>query len=142
MLFRRAPYVILALIAVSVLAFWPRYFSVLSAASWSLHFHAIVATTWMVLVGVQIWLVHNRRMPLHRTLGIGSLVLFPIFLASMVAVIFTMAQSTPKDDFYAVNGAGLGLFDAVSLFILAWLFYRALVTNNFMRATCWPSRCC
>lgn len=124
--FRYAPYIFVAMIGLSILAFWPGYFSVLSTAPWGFHFHGIIATLWMVALALQSWSIHARKRSLHRTIGIGSLVFFPVFLAGAVAVVLSMAHATPNDIFYQMYGARLGIMDAISPFVIAWLYYHAL----------------
>lgn len=126
--FRYGSYVIVAMIGAAIVAFWPRYFSAITSAPWSGHFHGITATLWMLFLALQGWSIHSGRRATRRTIGIGSLLLFPLFLAGNVAVVLNMAQTTPTDIFYKYQlyGARLGIMDAASPFILGWLYYHAL----------------
>lgn len=126
--FRYGSYVIVAMIGATIVAFWSRYFSALTSAPSSDHFHGITATLWMLFLALQSWSIHSGRRATHRTIGISSLLLFPLFLAGNVAVVLNMAQTTPTDIFYQyqLHGARLGIMDAASPFILGWLYYHAL----------------
>jgi hypothetical protein len=123
---RHAHYVIMAMVLATVVAFWPGYFSVLQTARPELHFHGITATAWMLLLAFQSWNIHHQQRSAHRIFGIGSLFLFPLFLAGSFAVILSMARSTPSDPFYQINGARLGILDAATPILLIVLFYFAL----------------
>jgi len=140
--FRFAAYVLIAMIGTTIVAFWPKYFSRLASAPWGFHFHGITAGLWMLLLAFQSWSIHNRQRRLHRIAGIGSLALFPFFLAGSVAVVLSMAQATPVNPFYQVYGARLGVMDATTPFILGWLYFHALSARRtvqlharFMMAT-------
>lgn len=125
--FRHAHYYILALIGLTVIAFWPGYFSVLSTAPWGFHFHGLTATLWMVLLALQSWTIHDRQVPLHRALGMASLGIFPLFLAGGAAVESSMATATVNGDiFYQIYGARLGIMDGTSILLLGYLYYNAL----------------
>jgi hypothetical protein len=140
--FRLAAYFIIAMIGAAIVAFWPAYFSSLMTAPWGFHLHGITSSLWMLLLVFQSWSIHGGQRRLHRIAGIGSLVLFPFFLAGNVAVVLSMAQATPTNPFYQVYGARLGIMDATTPIILGWLYYHALserrniqVHARFMMAT-------
>lgn len=129
--FRHAHYWIVALIAFTIIGFWPGYFSVLATAPWGFHLHGITASLWLILLALQSWSAHSRRVPLHRTLGKASLALFPLFLVGGGAVVSSMALATAAGDpFYAIYGARLALMDIAAVMLLAWLYHRALATRR------------
>lgn len=128
--FRFAAYYIMAMIGITIVAFWPGYFSTLRSAPWGFHFHGITATLWMLLLAFQSWSIHGGQRRWHRSVGIGSLALFPFFIAGNVAVVLSMAKATPTDAFYQLYGARLGIMDATSPLILGWLFYHALAERR------------
>jgi hypothetical protein len=123
---RHAHFFIVAMLLATVVAFWPGYFSILESARPELHFHGITATAWMVMLAVQSWTIHDGRRGAHRAIGMGSLCLFPLFLAGSIAVLLSMARSTLVDPFYQINGARLGILDVATPILLAVLFYLAL----------------
>jgi len=51
--FRFAAYFILGLIGITIVAFWPGFFSSLDSAPWGFHFHGITASLWMLLLAFQ-----------------------------------------------------------------------------------------
>lgn len=125
--FRHAHLYVLALIALTVVAFWPTYFSILSSSPWGFHFHGITATMWLFLLALQSWTIHDRRAALHRSLGMTSLALFPLFLAGGAAVVSSMAEATVAGNpFYQIYGARLGIMDGSSVLLLGYLYYQAL----------------
>lgn len=132
--FRTAHYWIVALIAFTILGFWPGYFAVLATAPWGFHLHGITASLWLILLALQSWSAHARRFPLHRTLGKASLGLFPLFLAGGAVVVLSMAQGTVGGDpFYAIYGARLALMDLPAIVLLGWLYYRALADRRVIQ---------
>jgi hypothetical protein len=129
--FRYAPYWLAALLALTVLGFWPGYFSILAKAPWGFHLHGISATLWLILLGVQSWSAHARQMALHRSGGMASLVLFPVFFAGSAGVIWSMAAATAAGDpFYQIYGARLATMDLISTLLLGYLYYHALAERG------------
>ncbi len=125
--FRHAHYYIVMLIGLTVIAFWPGYFSVLSKAPWGFHFHGITATAWLLMLAAQSWTIHDKRIGLHRAIGTASLIVFPLFLAGGAAVISSMAIATVSGSpFYDMYGAPLGIMDGSSVLLLGYLYYMAL----------------
>src|SRR5512133_2894592 len=81
-MFTGAAYGFLALLLLAVLAFWPRYLSLLgSPIDPYTHLHAAFATLWCLLLISQPLLVRRHRQ-LHRRLGGLSYVLAPGFAAA------------------------------------------------------------
>lgn len=129
--FRHAHYWVAALIALTVLGFWPGYFSVLATAPWGFHLHGITAALWLLLLAAQSWTAHSRRLPLHGALGRLSLGLFPIFFAGGGAVILSMAVGTATGDpFYHIYGARLALMDLAAVGLVGWLYHGALANRR------------
>lgn len=71
------------LLALSVLAFWPRYLSRPAAAiDGYTHLHAMLGTTWVAMLVAQAVLVRAGRLGLHRVLGRASYLVAPAFVLS------------------------------------------------------------
>src|SRR5215212_431760 len=85
--YRRAPYYILAVIAVILAGFWPSYFGKWDSAPWQFHAHGIAASLWVLMVLAQSWTVHKEQLPLHRAVGKSSLLLFPFLIGGLAAII-------------------------------------------------------
>lgn len=83
--FRGASPWFIALLAVSVFAFWPPYFShPFSGPSGATHFHVATMLIWCALLIVQPWLIRTQRRELHRTLGRFTWVMIGPMLAGFV----------------------------------------------------------
>lgn len=129
--YRNLPYVIGLTLALTVLAFWPGYFSKLGTSSWLFHLHGITATLWMLAVGFQAWSIHGKRRDLHRAGGLATLAMFPLFMAGAGGVTYTMAKATEAGDpFYLLWGAKLGIVDFISAIAILWLVHLALAQRR------------
>ncbi|HEX8571829.1 MAG TPA: hypothetical protein VF759_03660 [Allosphingosinicella sp.] len=126
--YRHAHWVLLLLFPLTALAFWPNYFGKLAQSPYALHAHGVTASLWIALLAFQGWSIHRRRNALHRSGGLASLALFPLFIAGGLLVIQTMAVkfAAGGDPFYAIFGARLGAVDSISSAAMPWLFYLAL----------------
>jgi hypothetical protein len=69
----------------------------INALSFSLivHLHAVAYTGWLVLLGVQVWLVRTGRVAVHRRLGWAALVLLPAMLVLGPATAFYGVADNP-----------------------------------------------
>src|SRR4051812_22575584 len=110
----RAHYYVLVVVAVIIAGFWPSYFSVWGHAPWQFHAHGAAASLWVTMVAAQSWTAHHRRLPLHRTVGKASLLLFPFLIAGLAAIIDVTAKG-----FVAGNGPARTVFGASFLVGLA-----------------------
>jgi hypothetical protein len=130
--YRHAHYWLLLLFPLTGLAFWPNYFSDPGAAPLAFHVHGATASMWIALLAVQSWSIHQRRNDLHRSLGYGSLILFPLFTVGGILVLQTMAAKFQlgTDPFYEVFGARLAAIDAVATAGIGYLFFMALKTRR------------
>jgi hypothetical protein len=126
--YRHAPLVLVLLLPLIVLAFWPSYFARLGQAPLAFHAHALTASLWVLMLIAQSWAIHQRRISLHRVGGMISFLVFPLFLVGGLMVLQTMAAHTATGSHPFMNrfGAGLGLFDILTLSAFAWLYYAAL----------------
>jgi hypothetical protein len=127
-----AHYVLLGMIPLIGLAFWPFYFSRIGEVPYAQHVHAVTAIGWFVLLILQSWAIHNRKVGLHRRLGRSSFVIFPLFLVGGLMVLQTMAQATVAgfNPFMGVYGPALGLLDILAVATFAFLYYSALKTRS------------
>ena len=98
--YRHMHFYLLGLIALTALAFWPNYFSVLPGASRSVHIHGATASLWIVLLAAQSWTIHHDRTGWHRATGIASLALFPLFFAGSVLIVHVMALKFASGDVF------------------------------------------
>jgi hypothetical protein len=126
--YRRAYLYVLALLALTFVAFWPGYFSKLPAKLMAHHAHAASAVLWMLLATVQSWVIHHDRIALHRKIGLATFILFPFFLVAGMWVIHVEA-TTLAADFTSIEGkqiAQFGWFDPLANIAFALLFWGGL----------------
>lgn len=112
------------LLVLTVPAFSRNYLGQLGAVEWQIHVHGITAGLWVLLVISQSWTIHHGHRSLHRTAGLTSLILAPLFLAGGILVLGTMALR--PGPFTEMFGARLALFDVVSIFGFAGFVFMAL----------------
>ena len=122
--FRNAHYILLLLVPMIALAFWPSYFGQVRSAPFALHAHGLSAMAWLGLLWLQAWTAH-RRLSLHRLSGLAIFVLAPLFVMGGLLAMQSMATlaAAKSDPFHAHYGARLALDDA-----LAIVAFLALVT--------------
>jgi hypothetical protein len=122
--YRHAWLWVTVLLVLTVPAFWPNYLGKLGSADWQLHVHGVTAGLWVLLVIFQAFTIHHGKRHLHRSLGLASMLVAPLFLAGGLLVIASMAtRSTP---FYDLFAARLGIVDAVSVIAFAAFLLLAL----------------
>lgn len=126
--YRHAHWYLLSLFPLAWLAFWPNYLSIFAASPVAFHVHGITASLWIALVAAQNWSIHHRRNALHRTVGIASLALFPVFVTGGLLVIHSISGKfgARVDPFNALYGARLGSMDALSTLAIVYMFAMAL----------------
>lgn len=126
--YRRAWLVLTGLLVLTTYAFWPNYISGLRAAAFETHVHSIPAMLWMILMTVQSWSIHAGHRKMHRTMGLASLGLFPLFLAGGLFISVGMAKRLviDQDTFHVLFAARLAPVDALGMIGVSWCFYRAL----------------
>lgn len=97
----------------AVVGFAPRSAAILSGIlpnpPLSVHVHAALMSLWLLLLVVQSALVAGRRRYLHATLGLGSLVLVPLILTSMVLATL--------DTYGLMQAAGAGMLGSSILLL-------------------------
>jgi phosphoglycerol transferase MdoB-like AlkP superfamily enzyme len=138
--YRNAWIYCLAIIAMTVLAFWPGYFSRLGTAKIAWHIHAITATVWPLLLAAQSWSIDRGHRARHRSLGLAIFLLVPLFLVGAAGVEHSMAMATAsgKDPFYKLWGSPLGLHDLIGS--AAFLLFSVMALKdrrNVARHAAW-----
>jgi hypothetical protein len=126
--YRKAYWFVLALLALTFVAFWPSYLSDLPGANLAHHYHAGSAVLWTLLAALQGWSIHHDRWALHRTAGLAVFILFPFFLVAGLWVIHvesvTLAGGLTDPDNLAI--AQFGFFDPLANAGFAILFWGGL----------------
>lgn len=138
--YRNAWICCLAIIAMTVLAFWPGYFSRLGTAKIAWHVHAITATAWLLLLAAQSWSIDRGHRARHRSLGLAIFMLVPLFLVGAAGVEHSMAIATAsgQDPFYNLWGSPLGIYDligSVAFLLVAVMALRE--RRNVARHAAW-----
>ena len=138
--YRNAWIYCLAMIAMTVLAFWPGYFSRLGTAKIAWHIHAITATAWMLLLAAQSWSIDRGKRARHRSLGLGVFLLVPLFMVGAAGVEHSMAIATAsgRDPFYKLWGPALGFVDLIGA--AAFLLFATMALKerrNVARHAAW-----
>ena len=125
--YRHAHWYILGLIPLIGVAFWPGYWSVLATTTWQFHVHGITAFAWLMLLAAQSWTIQHGDRATHRLAGLGSLVLFPLFMAGGAGLFFGMAaKMNAGSEFHVLFAARLAWLDIPSVAMMAWFYFEAL----------------
>lgn len=115
-----------SLLLLAIITFWPTYVSLSpSANSFYTHFHAMVATAWVLLLIAQPMLMRSGRLRTHRALGKVSWVLAPVFVIAAVLLAHSriVEFEGPR---YAIQTYVLWLqFSLTAVFVLAWALAMA-----------------
>ena len=125
---RRAHLWVLGMLGVTLLAFWPGYFSKLGEARYHLHVHAAGAVLWTTLVALQSWSINAGHRGLHRSAGLASFAIFPLFLVGGMlayqaeAVPLVKTPGNPDNLFIGP----FGFFDALANIGFAILVHQGL----------------
>ena len=106
--YSKTHYFMLALLVITVIAFWPSYFGQLSKAPLAHHLHGVTSTLWVLLIAWQSWLIHSGRRQAHRTAGKLMFVLVPLMTAAFALVTWAGAQkAVGGHPFYTLFGQAL-----------------------------------
>ena len=125
--YSKAHWFMLALLPVTLLAFWPSYFGSLHKAPLEHHLHGVTGTLWILLLAGQSFAAHSRRLPLHRSAGRLVFVLAPLLIGAFGMVTWAGARKSGLGHpFYEAFGRALLTGDALLLFATAILVYLAL----------------
>ena len=96
-----------AMIAIAIIAFTPRYFAPLVNGTQefrtALHVHGVTGLAWLVLFLTQAMLIRGRHYNAHKLLGLTSIVLAIILFLSGVLVSLELYWRTRADGFAPAN---------------------------------------
>ncbi|NND45970.1 MAG: hypothetical protein HKN58_11655 [Xanthomonadales bacterium] len=118
---RSGPY-FLGLLLLAMVAFWPSYLSLGPRGSNAYtHFHAIMATLWMLMLIAQPLAIRAGRLQQHRALGRLSFVLAPLFIVAVLLLANFRMNAVPPQA-YPLQTYILWLqFSIVTLFTVSWI---------------------
>ena len=124
---RHGHWYVLVLFPLIALAFWPSYLSQFSTAPAQFRAHGVTATLWLMLLAAQSLTIHRDQRRLHRSLGMASLGLFPLFLMGGTGIFFGMAERyVAGEPFQAMYAPQLAWLDFVGVGGFAYFYYEAL----------------
>lgn len=125
--YSKAHWFMLALLPLTLLAFWPSYFGILREAPLAHHLHGVTGTLWILLIAGQSFAIHSRRLSLHRAAGRLVFALAPLLIGAFSLVTWAGAQKAAvQHPFYEAFGRALLTGDALLVFATTLLVYLAL----------------
>ena len=131
--FRHAHWWVLVAFPVAFLAFWPNYLSVFGTSPWSYHAHGLTASMWLILLAIQSWSIQNGHRAFHRTNGLVSFALFPLFMAGGATIFHGMAERfVAGSPFHALYAPRLAWLDFIAIGGMAWFYFQALRYRRFV----------
>jgi hypothetical protein len=131
--YRYGHYLVGFVLLVVLTGFWASYFApIASPMPLAFHVHAVTASTWLLLLIVQSVVIHVRHRALHRTMGLASLVLFPLLILGFAMIINVTADryAVKESPFIAYLGPSFGIGMGVAIAAYLTLFYQALKTRR------------
>jgi hypothetical protein len=131
----QANYFVGLTLLVIVVGFWGSYFTEIGDVPTAFHVHAFTATSWVVLLMLQVWSIHHRRNDLHKLVGKLSLALFPLLMVGFVSIINFSAASfaAEKSPQIMFLGPSFGVGMMVALVAYLTVFYLALKNRRKVR---------
>jgi hypothetical protein len=126
--YRHAPYYMLGVIAVILIGFWPSYFAAGTQVPWQFHAHGMAASLWVLMVTAQSWTAQRKaQLPLHRAVGMASLLLFPFLIGGLAAIIDLQAKNyVAGEPLHLLYGPGFMIGTMVAMAAYVTVYYRAL----------------
>lgn len=129
------------LLLLAMVTFWPTYVSLPpSANTLFTHFHAAVATLWVLMLIVQPWLIRAGRLRTHGKLGKVSWVLAPVFVIAAVLLAHSRIQGL-EGPAYAIQTYVLWLQVSLTTvfalsYVMAMVYRKSMVHHaRFMICT-------
>ncbi|MEO0615739.1 MAG: hypothetical protein AAFY69_06345 [Pseudomonadota bacterium] len=124
--YKRAWIGVFIMLLLSVAAFWRNYWGTFTTVPWQYHVHGLSATAWMLLLIAQSWSIHHGQRDLHKTAGLMTFAVIPVFTAGGLLVVGTMAAAPPGHPLYELFGDRLAAVDVISTAVFLWFIFEAL----------------
>lgn len=123
------------LLVLATITFWPTYVGLSPAAnSLFTHFHAIVATIWVLLLIAQPMLIRRGNFHLHRRLGKASWIIGPVFVVAIILLANSRIRGIDGEA-YAIQTYILWLqFSLGGIFALSWVLAMVYRSNTALHA--------
>jgi hypothetical protein len=126
-----------------LVAFWPTYFSRLSAQpTYHPHAHGLAMAAWCAMLVTQAWLIRTNRRPLHRRIGTLSYALVPLMVITTINFIHFRVRAVQDLGAFGLYFLSL-IVNALIAFLVLYglaLYYRrdAAVHARYMVCTIFP----
>ncbi|MDX1556160.1 MAG: hypothetical protein R3212_09050 [Xanthomonadales bacterium] len=131
-MYANAPYWFAALLVLTLLGFWPSYFSPkASTATVAQHFHAVTMLIWVLMLIVQPWLIRKRRRDVHRVIGRSSLLVALLVVTSALYVVRDNLVGLPQP--YPPIGLSFFWLGFASALFYAMLYSLAIINRKDMQ---------
>lgn len=125
--FRHAHWWVLATFPLAALAFWPNYLSALGISPWSYHLHGATASMWLLQLAIQSWSIVQDKRAFHRTNGLVSFALFPLFMTGGATIFVGVAERfVAASPFHQLYAPRLAWLDFVAIVGMAYFYFQAL----------------
>ena len=106
--FNNTGYFAIGLLVISILGFWPSYFSKFFDGTdhfnFYYHFHLVMALLWVALLIVQPFLIKKKKVAIHKRLGKLSYIIIPLLIVSVILLKHSTTNPEP------VKGLGASLW--------------------------------
>ena len=128
----RIVYGFILALALTVLGFWPSFFSNPAQNDWLHIVHGTLATGWMVMLIVQAWLIHHNHVKTHHLIGRLSMGWVAALVATAVAMVHVMLTQSVAHGMPGKLALILGFTDMTTLPLFT-IFYGLAVWHAFRR---------
>ncbi len=121
--YKNLGYIFLLLIPITFWGFYRNYFSKFpnfDDTNFYIHIHTIVASSWILLLIIQPFLIRFKNYDLHRKLGKVSYFVFPLLILTFIPLITMMYN---RSDFQRL------LFPSMDI-VLLLVFYALAIRNK------------
>jgi len=89
--------VFIGLLLISIIAFWPTYYSVFFSSDFYIHLHAFFAVLWFGMLIVQPYLIKSRKLNIHRLIGKVSYIIAPLVVISILLLAHESIKYAPEE---------------------------------------------
>jgi hypothetical protein len=113
-----------ALFIATVAAFWPVYFARLSEVKTAIHVHTLLGILWLLLMIAQAYLIRQKKIQQHRTIGRISYFIVPAFTLSNLLLFRDFVNM--DSEFERMFGAQITFYDLTGLLLFVVLFTLAV----------------
>jgi hypothetical protein len=124
-LYRHAYLYFLAVMVITIVAFFPSYFNRLGQTDAAHHLHGITASLWLLMLVVQPFLYARGLLQWHRRLGKFSFVLAPLIVLSALIMIRSMLQA--REVYPPLIPYQLAFIDFFTLLLFIYFYAQAII---------------